>query len=318
MTGPTFTTRVFESQSPFIGAEAHEPADANRVFPVVEKLVVPVRGLFLLMLIFVIVIGPLNLFILSRRKRKIWLLWTVPAISLITCVAVSAYSILSEGWSGKARTAGLTILDESSHQATTIGWSAFYSPLTPGEGLHYGYETELTPQIGSQYSYNRSQAGHRSVDWTEDQHLASGWVSARVPAHFRIRKSEVRRERITLNRGPGDSLSAVNGLGVDVRDLWLADRDGRIYSVKNLKAGSSAVMALQPNAQAHGIVEELRLAFAGSDWFNLPKWTHSPERLLMPGCYIAATDSSPFIEDGLKDVGSRKNESVIYGIMKAE
>jgi hypothetical protein len=237
---------------------------------------------------------------------------------LITCVAVSAYSVLSEGWSGKARTAALTILDESAHQATTIGWSAFYSPLTPGDGLHYGYETELTPQIGSQYSYNRSQASHRSVDWTEGQHLASGWVSARVPAHFRIRKSEVRRERITLNRGQGDSLSVVNGLGVDLRELWLADRDRRIYSVKNLKAGASAVLTLQPNAQAHGIVEELRLAFAGSDWFDLAKWTRSPERLLMPGCYIAATDSSPFIENGLTDVGSRKNESVIYGIMKAE
>ena len=137
-----------ETQSPFHGDQAHAAGDANNVFPVVDKLGVPVRGLFLLMLLFVIVIGPLNLFVLSRKKRKIWLLWTVPAISLVTCLAVSAYTVLSEGWSGKARTAGLTILDETSHQATTIGWSAFYSPLTPGDGLHYGYQTELTPQIG--------------------------------------------------------------------------------------------------------------------------------------------------------------------------
>jgi hypothetical protein len=37
--------------------------DANLAFPVVDNLTVPVRGLFLLMLLFVVVIGPLNLFV---------------------------------------------------------------------------------------------------------------------------------------------------------------------------------------------------------------------------------------------------------------
>jgi hypothetical protein len=153
---------------------------ANEMFPVIEKFGVPVQGMFILVLVFAIVIGPLNLLILSRKKRRIWILWTVPAISLVTCLAVSAYALFSEGLRAYFRTEGFTILDETSHRATTIGMTAFYSALTPGGGLHFGYETELTPQVELGYGYQDSRS--RSVNWTNDQHLSSGWITARVPA----------------------------------------------------------------------------------------------------------------------------------------
>ena len=34
---------------------------------------------------------------MSRLKRRTWLLWTIPAISFLTCLLVFAYSLLSEG-----------------------------------------------------------------------------------------------------------------------------------------------------------------------------------------------------------------------------
>ena len=118
---------------------------ANTIFPVASGLGIPVRGLFFLMLLFAVAIGPLNLIVLSRKKRRIWMLWTTPAISLITCLAVFAYATFAEGWNRHARTDGLTLLDERSQRATTIGWTAFYSGLPPSDGLHFGYESELTP-----------------------------------------------------------------------------------------------------------------------------------------------------------------------------
>ena len=309
-----------DSLSPYQPVKTFDPEKANREFPVVESLTVPVRGLFLLMILFVIVIGPLNLFVLSRKKKKIWLLWTVPAISLITCLAVSGYTILSEGWGSKARTATVTVLDEASHRATTMGWTAFYAPLTPGDGLHYGYETELTPQTGFSYGYRGGSdgVGERSINWTEDQHLASGWISARVPAHLKIRKSEMRRERVTLNRAPDGSLTLVNGLGVDVRELWLADWNGKVYRANKIVAGASAELTLQPNMRIGGTADGLRTAFVDYDWFDMSRWTKGPQVLLMQGSYIAVLDSSPFIDEGLRNVAVRKTESVVYGVMKKE
>ena len=212
-------------------------AENSTIFSVVESLGIPVRGLFFLMLLFAIVIGPVNFIVLSRKKRRIWMLWTTPAISVITCLAVFVYATFAEGWSRRARTEGLTILDERLHRATTIGWTAFYSALTPSDGLHFGYETELTPLVESMTTTTA-----RTVDWTHNQHLANGWVTARVPAHFMVRKSEIRRERVTVRRGTDAGLKIVNGLGADISQFWLADRDGTIYSATDIPVGVEAVL----------------------------------------------------------------------------
>lgn len=209
--------------------------DVNNIFPVVGSLGVPVRGLYFLMLLFALIVGPANLIVLSRKKRRIWILWTTPVISLVTCLAVFAYATFSEGWKRHIRTEGLTILDERTHRATTIGRTAFYSALIPSEGLHFGYETELTPTPQSMTTNTA-----RTVDWTQDQHLSSGWITARVPSDFMVRKSEVRRERITIRRGTDAGLRIVNGLGADISELWLADIDGTIYFGDHISAGEEA------------------------------------------------------------------------------
>ena len=209
--------------------------DVNNIFPVVDSLGIPVRGLYFLMLLFALTVGPVNLIVLSRKKRRIWMLWTTPVISLVTCLAVFAYATFSEGWKRHIRTEGLTILDEKTHRATTIGRTALYSALIPSEGLHFGYETELTPTPQSMTTNTA-----RTVDWTQDQHLASGWITARVPSDFMVRKSEVRRERITVRRGTDAGLRIVNGLGADISELWLADIDGTIYSGDDISAGEEA------------------------------------------------------------------------------
>ncbi|MCI0528266.1 MAG: hypothetical protein L0Y56_12575, partial [Nitrospira sp.] len=199
-----------------------------------------------------------------------------------------------------------------SHRATTIGWTAFYAPLTPSEGLHFSYETEITP-IGVGYGSNSTA---RTLNWTHDQHLAIGWMTARVPAHFMIRKSEARRERLIVRREEDGSLTVVNGLGADIRDLWLADEEGRIYSTVNLSAGAQAL--LTPSGRslyASGEVDGLRQVFA-SDWIrNFGNITTNPENSLLPRCYIASLDASPFIEEGLQKVISRKHRTLVYGIM---
>ncbi len=211
--------------------------ESNTIFSVVSSLGIPVRGLFFLMVLFAVAIGPVNLIVLSRKKRRIWMLWTTPVISIITCLAVFTYATFAEGWNRHARTEGLTILDERVHRATTIGWTAFYSTLTPNDGLHFGYGTELMP-----LAHSMTTNVARTVDWTHDQHLASGWVTARVPAHFMVRKSETRRERVIIRRGADTHLSIVNGLGADISQFWLADKDSTIYSATNIPAGVEAAL----------------------------------------------------------------------------
>ena len=295
------------------GKNYYDIADINNDFPVVERIGIPVRGLFVLMLAFVVVIGPVNLIWLARRRRKIWMLWTVPAIALVTCIAVAGFALFGEGVSAISRAESFTILDESSHRATTIGWTAFYSPITPGEGLHFSNDAELAPVLPDAWRY-RGVGGNRTIDFSNDQHLDSGWITARVPAYFKFRKSETRRERLTIRQSGNDSISVVNGLGADIRDLWLADRDGRIYSAKEVRAGAETKLSLT-NFKLAGNVAVLREVFADSGWLGkLKAVEQNPQHYLMPGCYLAALDSSPFVEEGLKDVKTRKAHTLVYGV----
>lgn len=283
----------------------------NQEFQVVENFGVPIRGLFFLMLLFVIVIGPVNLLWLAKRKRKIWMLWTVPAISLLTCLLVAGFSFFGEGWNATAKTEVLTILDETAHRATTVGWTGFYSPITPSEGVHFSYDTELAPQVPQYWDYRR-RASERTIDWTNDQHLDTGWIAARIPAFFKVRKNEARRERLNI-RQSGDSVSLVNGLGADIAQIWWADASGKIHSAENIAAGAQASLRAT-DSKALGAPTRLREAYEG-DWLKEFKTlADKPENVLMPNSYLAVLNGAPFVEEGLKDVKLRTARNLVYGV----
>jgi len=293
----------------------YDIANINKDFPVIERIGIPVRGLFVLMLAFVVVIGPVNLIWLARRRKKIWMLWTVPAIAVVTCLAITGFALLGEGVSATSRVEAFTILDESSRRAFSIGWTAFYAPLTPGDGLRFSYDTELTPVTPDAGNYyRRGGGGDRTIDLSSDQHLDSGWITARVPVYFTFRKNETRRERLTIRRSEKDSISVVNGLGADIRELWVAGRDGKVYSAKGLRAGAETKLSLTSLALVEN-KDGLRDLFTGGDWTGGIKLVERyPQRYLSPGCYLAAFDASPFVEEGLKNVETRKGRSLVYGI----
>jgi hypothetical protein len=284
---------------------------ANAAFPVVNNLKIPTRGIVAIMLAFIILIGPVNIIVLNRRKRRTWMLWTIPAISFATTMLVFAYSLLREGITPDTRIAGLTVLDQTSHHAATVGAAAFYCPLTPGGGLNFEFGTEATPLV--QLGYGSGTA--REVDWTQSQHFQRGWISSRVPAHFHLRKTETRRERIQVVNEDG-KLQIINSLGAPVKSLWLADKDMNIYKVDNVDAGQKGVLAF--STLSGGLLK----SGAGGLWrtigFTAPTDSLDARAYLLPNTYIAVLDGNPFIENALGAAASPKrtrSSAVVFGIL---
>ena len=301
------TIRYFQSLPNDSGA-------ANTLMPVVENLKIPTRGIVVIMLAFIIIIGPVNMIYLTRIKRRTWMLWTIPAISFATTLLVFAYSLLREGITPDTRITGLTVLDQSSHQAATIGGEAFYCPLTPSGGLHFDVSTEATPLVSVDYGSGTS----REVDWTQSQHFQHGWVSARVPAHFHLRKSETRRERIQIFNESG-KLQVVNSLGARIKSLWFADADLNLYQAENVGAGEKGGLILSKKPAAFGksgINGLLRdVGFSG----QMGSLADNPGgAYLRANTYIAVLDSNPFIENALGSSASSKHtksSAVVFGIL---
>ena len=286
--------------------------DANRSFPVVENYRVPVRSTVFIMLLFVLAIGPANLIVLSRMNRRVWLLWTIPAISFLTCLMVFGYSYIREGVTPDTRISGVTLLDQANRRAATIGVTAFYCPLTPSQGLFFSSETEATPLLEA-VNYGRGTS--REVDWTQAQHLGHGWVSARVPAHFYLRKAETRRERLEIESQNGQT-TVVNGLGATIKSLWLADGGSHVFVATNIPAGQKILLAasmdtLKKDEQSgpRGLLEKCGAQGDISD--GTP--------FLQPNTYVAELDGNPFIENGLgaKAQSARtKSHAVVFGTLE--
>lgn len=288
------------------------PSDANREFPVVDNFAIPLRGLFVLILLFVIIIGPVNFWLLNRFKKRMFMLVTIPACAFVASVGVSGFALLSEGVSGKSRSASFTVLDEPLRRATTFGVEAFYAPLTPGGGLHFDAGTELTP-ILQPYS---SDGVSRSIDWTTDQHLRQGWVVSRVPSHFLLRKVESRRERLTIINEPDGRVTVVNSLGAGITELTLMDARGNLHQGKNIGAGARVTLTAGgqklPNRS-----DELRKLYQENFVASLNDLTSINGRtlyLLAPNRYVAVLEGAPFIENSPLKGGSKKAASVVLGI----
>jgi hypothetical protein len=305
-----------------------KPTDSHNLLVAVAK--VPVGGMFALVLLFAVGIGPVNVWLLSRYKRRIWLWWNVPAISLLTCLAVFGYSVFSEGWSGQGKIASMTLLDQRTHRATTFGYASYFCPLTPSSGPRFSAETEVALLDDEQDRYRRTREAPeaRYVDWSSDQHLVSGWVRARVPAYFQFRKNEDRRERLIF-AASGDAPKVVNALGADIERLYWADASGRVFEGHDIAAG--AEKPLKAGSHPEGTRREAGSTSlsSGSPLLNphrflidpnrlgmLDRWNtdNDPSHLLIPGSYIAFLKKSPFVEARLDAARSEDTVAIVCGI----
>lgn len=311
----TFSRSVEMTALPLL--KVRDIEEANEELPVVENIHVPIRGMLGLMLVFILLIGPVNLLVLSRKNKRMWLLWTVPAFSLLTCGLVFGYAVFSEGFAGRSRTVSLTVLDENTRRATTIGWTAFYCPLTPSEGLHFSPETELTLQFQPNWR-SRGGRSRREIDWTHEQHLTRGWITSRVPAHFMVRKSQSRRERLAVRRGDDGKIIVVNGLGRRIKKLVLADRDGLVHTAANIPAGDEAALTAQAPPARPQVHHSLRQLFVNSWPKGIRDIESDPRPYLRPGTYVAVLAETVFIERALPEAEPRQTHAVVYGILKGD
>ena len=288
---------------------------ANTEFPVIEDARIPVRGIVFIMLAFILVVGPVNIFLCARANNRIAMLWTIPLISFVTCAIVFGYSLMSEGITPTTRTEAVTFLDQAAHRATTLARQAFYAPLTPGDGLRYSHDTEVTPLV----DVNRYNGGNsRELELSQSQRLTRGWISARVPAHFALRKSETRRERLTMQKLPDGRVTVVNGLGADIQTLWLRDDKGRPFKGEGLKAGQNVALHSDDFVSSSSSTISLAGLYQGSWVAAHDALVGNSSASVRPGTYLAVMDQAPFIETGLAKPGKARARQTIIGVLGPE
>ena len=91
----------------------------------------PIAIFQLLIVIFVIVVGPVTFSILKYQKRIALMYIVVPIISFLTCTGLVGFSLLYEGISIRGRIVSYTELDSETGVAVTTAAHSFYSVFQP-------------------------------------------------------------------------------------------------------------------------------------------------------------------------------------------
>lgn len=283
---------------------------AAKMFQVMKDVKVPVRMLLSIMIIYSFLLGPITLFLLHRKNKRIHILWISPIAAVIFLVIIIVFALFSEGLANRVKKNSLTLLDENNHSAMSLAVVGFYCPIAP-DHLDFSASTEVQKIHSSRFA-NRGYG----MDWSVGQRLDGNWTRSRIPAIFYLRKAEMRRERLKVIR-TATGIEVVNGLGATIKSLYLIDFDGKRYHASQSVA-PGAKIALLPNV---GKVSKAPFKFRGvfvGNWLsNLNIWNQSArlgaEQVAPVGGYCAKLDHSPFVESGLESQGELSENCVVVG-----
>jgi hypothetical protein len=269
---------------------------------------VPTRLLLWFLIAFAVAVGPISLWQLARRNRRIWIFWTVPAAGLVASVFLVGVTLASEGIHTVSRIRGLTYLDEVAGEATTLASAGFYCTFPPDGTLRFDGETEVSPSMS---------VNGVTVDLTDGQRFA-GLIGSRVPSFIALRRSEPRRERVLFRSGL-DGVTAVNGLGAPIAHLRVMMPDGVVWYGGDLPPGGRQLLR-RSDGQVPGTVDALSKVLAeGSSWEELPEGLPAfAYRVLRPGTYVATLSSNPFVELPLGRGREATTSGVVIGQMRGE
>lgn len=260
---------------------------------------VPARAYLGILLLFAVVIGPLNYLVLRRRRRQVLVVLTAPLISAAFIALLAVYAAVGQGFRVLGRAVTLTMIDQATTQAVTRATVSLYSPgLTPSGGLRFDRDSAVWA-VGHDGSGMRD---HMDLDLTDAQHFSSGVLQARSPTNFDQVTVRAARERLTFSAVDG-GLTVTNGLGAPVLALFY--RDG---ATVHALAGPLAPGGRQPmRASAFDAPRELPTGVA------VPaKFVHVLQQQ-PAGSYLAVLEHSPFWEPGVPRVAERGSVHLVLG-----
>ena len=266
--------------------------------PIPDVSGIPARAYLGILLVFSLLIGPVNQWFLWKKRQQVLLVLTAPLISLVFIVLLAGYVLAGEGLGVRGRAMTFTMLDQVRSQAVTRTSASLYAAgMTPGGGLRFARDTVVFP-IGPDGSGSRESL---VLDLTEAQRFSAGVIQARSPTNFDQITARPARERVTFSR-QGSEISAVNGLGVPVVSL-LYREGSTLYRVASLAPGARGVLQPAGSLPTNIVHADLPLALRLKHLVE-----HQPS-----GSYLAVLERSPFWEPGVSALIERGSFHLVIG-----
>jgi len=265
----------------------------------------PLRGLMVLLVVFALVMGPVNFWWVKRSRKPMLLLVTVPAISIVTSVGLALFGIFSQGLDIKASTRSYTFLDQPNRTATTAEVRRLFAGSSPGAGLRPEAGTMVFPAQGEDESgFRRGQIF--TQDLTQGRVLGGDYIPVRKPTMQLILSDRSTRLRLDVT-ALGEQVEVANALGGTVERLMLRDLIGEYHQLNGTLAAGST----------QRLVANVDLAQRKTwDMVHGNYWAGDLERqhFLPRGAFIAEVRADGLRDDCGVEVNELQGSHFVFGV----
>ncbi len=203
---------------------------------------VPYRAYLAVLLLFGVLVGPVNYFVLRRRRQLGYMLLTVPALGLVTTVVLLSYGLLKDGLGLHTASRSLTLLDQEGHEAVSWEGRTVFAGLSP---------SALRPRATTSFDVTavlQSRADEQGLFLDFAGGMVGGAaVPPRTPVTFGLatvgtERARLRFERLEVGGGfevlPSDGLRPAPGprhlvLRTADGSYWVQSADGRMEAASS-------------------------------------------------------------------------------------
>lgn len=274
--------------------------------PGLSGLDLPYRALTVLLVLFAIVIGPLNLMVVKRLNRPALLLVTVPVIALVFSVGLFVYGALAQGLGTRVRSRSLTWLDQRAHVASTLELRSTFAGMPAGDGWVPGPGGACIPMPEAP---KQLTLGQLELDFREGLVFGGDQLPVRREARNAFLVDRAARARLEVTRD-GERVVVENGLGAAIEQLVLRDENGGWHALDGVLAqGARATLA--PLARADEAVD--RTTALLGDTAGLASTT-----VLAPASYAARLAAGAFVDPCGIEYQEEESTHVVLGILDAQ
>lgn len=223
--------------------------------PDFAKLLVPGVGLApvtefqFLITLFVLIIGPLNYWLLKRYKRLQLIVLSVPIAAGLATGALFAYAIVSDGFATTVRVRSYTTLDQRNGDAACWARLSYYSGIAPANGLSMPIDAAVYPLLPGWSTDN--WVTERAMQWgVNEAKLTLGWLPSRTPTQYLFQRSRKSPHRIDVTAGAG-KMQITNRLSARIESLIVLDKEGMFFAGDGIENETRA--ALEPISRTQAV-----------------------------------------------------------------
>ncbi len=280
-----------------------DPLFVQADWPIVHEVGrIPINAPFLItfIVLFALVVGPLNLFVFARAAQRHRLFWTTPVISVAASLLLVGFIVLQDGFGGNGQRVMLCLLLPDQKKAVVV------QEQVARTGVLFSRQFRMTEDLVLTPLQPDTNEGSRSYDQT-DRNYSGDWFASRSVQAQRAEAVVPSRAEIQLLNADaardGAPPVVTSSLPAAIQEIRYVDAAGRRWVGDNLRIGER--ITLRPGGE--GKVSPIP-PLGGSKALDFDFGQFLDRR----GCFVAFASDGPFF-DTLPSIRWNKQSAVFAG-----